>query len=328
MEVELELNSIELLNEDLLSHKEKLNEISYWLKVMNRPQGWHYDMDIIWLLKGLKEAGIEKGATILDAGAGMGITQFILAARGYDVISLDFSPRSNPPLAQEIFEIEVTEQDNLDYKHDYIGFVKYDSNICEEEKYKDPRLYQKIWNVMGRGPGYMLSRIKQQFQKIQNNQFNKSEKRGNHSGFGKIKFIRAAFHEIPLNSEIVDALVSVSALEHADPMLMGKNINEMKRVVKKGNPILITTSATKKEKDCFHDKTQGWCFSKDTLATIIGKELPIEFDPDLAEKRILSSKIWRTRIDPYYANDPESGFYQRKTQSLPYIPVGIKLIRE
>ena len=47
MEVESVLNSIELLNGDLLSDQEKLDEIDHWLKVMNRPQGWHYDMDII-----------------------------------------------------------------------------------------------------------------------------------------------------------------------------------------------------------------------------------------------------------------------------------------
>ena len=92
---------------------------------MNRPQGWHYDMDIIWLLNELDNAGIKQGATILDAGAGMGITQFILASRGYNILSLDFSPRSKP-LAEGIFDIKVLDQKKLDYQHDYIGFVDYD----------------------------------------------------------------------------------------------------------------------------------------------------------------------------------------------------------
>jgi len=328
MEVESVLNSIELLNGDLLSDQEKLDEIDHWLKVMNRPQGWHYDMDIIWLLKGLEEAGIKKGDTILDAGAGMGITQFILAAKGYNVISLDFSPRSNPALAKGIFEIEVIEEGDLSYKHDYIGFVKYDSSISKEKNSRGPRLYQKVWKIMGRGPRYMLNRIKQEFQIRWNEQANKLEKKSDHTGFGKIKFVKAAFHDMPLKDEEVDALVSVSAIEHADPKLMEQNINEMKRVVKKGNPLLITTSGTGKNKDWFHEKTQGWCFSKETFSEIIGDDLHDNYNPELAEKNILSSDIWRKRIDSYYVNDSESEFYERKIQSLPYLPVGLKIIRE
>ena len=322
------MNSIELLTPELLNDHEKLNQIDHWLKVMNRPQGWHYDMDIIWLLKGLEDAGIKKGDTILDAGAGMGITQFVLAAKGYNIISLDFSPRSNPHLAEGIFEIEVNEQDSLDYKHDYIGFVKYDSIINEGNNNKTPDLFKKVLNAIGRGPGNMLSWMKQQFYKKQNKQININEKGFNHNDFGKIKFIRAAFHDMPLKDEEVDALVSVSAIEHSDPKLMGKNISEMKRVTKKGSPLYITTSATGKEKDWFHNKTQGWCFSKETLRGIICDDIQIEFDPDRAENQILSSDIWRKRIDPYYVNDPDSGFYQRKIKSLPYLPVGIKIIRQ
>jgi len=326
MEVGLILNSIELLNTDLLSDQEKLNEIDHWLKVMNRPQGWHYDMDIIWLLKGLGDAGIKKGATILDAGAGMGITQFLLAANGYNIISLDYSPRLNPPLAKDIFEIEVVEQDNLDYKHDYIGFVDYDSTRNEGKNNKIPDLFEKVLNAMGRGPEYMLSRVKQQFQKKQNKQININEKMRNHNDFGNIKFIRAAFHDMPLKDEEVDALVSVSAIEHADPKLMKQNINEMKRVVKKGNPLLITTSGTGKNKDWFHEKTQGWCYTEKSLKKIAGDDSIIQFNYNTVEENILNSSTWRSRIDPYYSKDSNSEFFRMKMNSLPYLPVGISIV--
>ena len=326
MEVGLILNSIELLNTDLLSDQEKLNEIDHWLKVMNRPQGWHYDMDIIWLLKGLGDAGIKKGATILDAGAGMGITQFLLAANGYNIISLDYSPRLNPPLAKDIFEIEVVEQDNLDYKHDYIGFVDYNSTRNEGKNNKIPDLFEKVLNAMGRGPEYMLSRVKQQFQKKQNKQININEKMRNHNDFGNIKFIRAAFHDMPLKDEEVDALVSVSAIEHADPKLMKQNINEMKRVVKKGNPLLITTSGTGKNKDWFHEKTQGWCYTEKSLKKIAGDDSIIQFNYNTVEENILNSSTWRSRIDPYYSKDSNSEFFRMKMNSLPYLPVGISIV--
>jgi hypothetical protein len=68
-------------------------------------------------------------------------------------------------------------------------------------------LFKKVSNVMWRGPGYMLSRIKQQFQKKQNKRINTNEKRRNHDDFENIKLIRTAFHEIPLKAEEADALV-------------------------------------------------------------------------------------------------------------------------
>ena len=60
-------NSYELLNSDLLKKRDYLNKIDYWLSVMNRTQGWHYDLDIIWLIKNLKKYNINEGSTILDA---------------------------------------------------------------------------------------------------------------------------------------------------------------------------------------------------------------------------------------------------------------------
>ena len=59
-----------LLDASLLNDSDKLAEISHWLKVMNRPNGWHYDLDHIWILRELEAAGILPGSTILDAGAG------------------------------------------------------------------------------------------------------------------------------------------------------------------------------------------------------------------------------------------------------------------
>ena len=97
------MNCLELLTPELLEDDVKLSEIDHWLNIMNRVQGWHYDMDIIWLLRELEKAGIKKGSTILDAGAGLGATQFVLAARGYNVISLDFSRRKFPILSRDIF---------------------------------------------------------------------------------------------------------------------------------------------------------------------------------------------------------------------------------
>jgi len=320
------LKSIILLSPDLLEDRSKLKEIDHWLRVMNRPQGWHYDMDIIWILNALEEQGVVRGSTILDAGAGMGITQFILAARGYDVISLDFSPRTFPKRSEGIFKVELGPQNRLEYKHDYMEFINYGNKSFNQENVVETRFFKRSLNALSRGTGYIYSRLHSRLAKFCNQVYNYFEKARDHSEFGKIKFIRAPFHKIPIEDETVDALVSVSAIEHADPELWMKSMLEMQRVVKKGHPLLITTSASNRGEDWFHEKTQGWCFSKKTLQKLLGNRKSISFDIQSIEKKILKSKIWRKRIDAYYSDDPKSEFYRRKLDHLPYLPVGLKII--
>ena len=42
------IDELRLLGASLLNDSDKLAEISHWLKVMNRPNGWHYDLDHIF----------------------------------------------------------------------------------------------------------------------------------------------------------------------------------------------------------------------------------------------------------------------------------------
>ena len=320
-------NSVQLLHPNLLNDYPKLKEIDHWLRIMNRPQGWHYDMDIVWLLQELEKSGIKKGDTILDAGGGMGVTQFILAARGFNVISLDFSHRTFPILASGIFNIQFPSNESLNYHHEYMGSVNYGKENVANLSIEEKSLGSLVYKTLLKGPVHTLQTMKNLIRKRNNYLSNLHEKSLDHTNFGQIKFIRAAFHEIPLEDMSVDALVSVSAIEHADQTLMGKNISEMKRIVKKGMPLLITTSANSTERDTFHKKTLGWCYSIDSLKTITSTNDSIKFDYNGTEKEILGSKLWRSRIDSYYTNDPESGFYKKKMKKLPYLPVGLKIIK-
>ena len=319
-------NVVQLLTSNLLNDNQKLKEIDHWLSVMNRPQGWHYDMDIVWLLQELENSGIKKGDTILDAGAGMGVTQFILAARGFNVISLDYSHRECPKIADGIFDISILSKDTLNYNHTYMGSVDYGikSDADKMNEKKEGILSFAIKTIL---KGRTYSTLSNLLKKRRNNLINSRERELDHSNFGEIKFIRAAFHDIPLEDFSVDAIVSVSAIEHADQTLMEKNIFEMKRVLKKGAPLLITTSATNQEKDVYHKKTLGWCYSKASLNNMAAIKNINKFNYKLAEKEILESKLWRTRIDSYYANDPDSEFFKKRIKKLPYLPVGVKIIK-
>lgn len=65
-----------MLSEALIDqHGELALEVLAARARLGQPQGWHYVLDLIWLLRRLKFA---PAATVLDAGAGWGITQFLL----------------------------------------------------------------------------------------------------------------------------------------------------------------------------------------------------------------------------------------------------------
>jgi len=308
-----------LLDSKILENSKELKLIDYWLKVLNRPQGWHYDLDIVWILKELEKNKVYKGSTILDAGAGLGITQFILASLGYNVISLDFSDRVIPKYAKRIFNIEKIKNDAFNYEHDYINFVTYTTE-------------QRVEKIEESNRNNVLFKLKNKFInlyfKFRNYFYFVNELTKSHKDYGKITFIRDAFHKIHLNDNTVDAVVSVSAIEHADRSLLKDNLNEFRRVVKVDGPILISTSANNETQlDSFHKKTKGICFSKKSISDFGYNLIFKEFDYKFVESKLLNDDLFINRIDRYYSQDPDSEFYKKRMKKFPYLPVGIMIFK-
>ncbi len=312
-------SKVTLLSPAFLCDMKILKELSYWSHVMRRPQGWHYDMDETWMLENIEKAKIPKGAKILDAGAGLGIMQYVLASRGYNVVSLDFGKRPIPKESCGIFDISLEEQDRFEYKHSYQKSMSFsdNSNLLKNqigfflEKLSVPNLIPRLCNKIKREVAHFF--------------FHGIEKMRDHEHYGKITFVRAAFHDMPFDENYFDAVISVSALEHADIALLGKNIDEMRRVAKPGAPVLISTSAIGEEKDFFDEKTQGWCFSSQTLSCFSDNSALEYSNYGDIEQEILNSTLWLSRLDSYYFNDPEGHFFKKKMTGLPYLPIGIYL---
>jgi ubiquinone/menaquinone biosynthesis C-methylase UbiE len=308
-----------LLDGKLLENRKELEIIDYLLKVLNRPQGWHYDLDIIWILKELEANNVKKGATILDAGAGLGITQFILAYLGYNVISLDFSDRKLPFFTKRLFDIEIVDNAAFNYEHEYMNFVKYNAEqrINKIDVVNSYSFSTKLKNI-----------VINQIYNFRNWFYYLNEIMKTSSNYGKITFIRDAFHNIHLEDNSVDAVISVSAIEHADKKLLKENLDEFRRVVKSNGPILISTSANSDLlNDTYHRKTKGICFSKKSISDF-GVNLKFEnYDYESVQKGLLENKIFMSRIDRYYIQDPLSDFYKRYIKEFPYLPVGVKIFK-
>jgi SAM-dependent methyltransferase len=83
--------------------------------------------------------------------------------------------------------------------------------------------------------------------------------------------------EIADNS--LDAVVSVSALEHNTPEGMQKVVAELMRKLKPGGKLLATLCAGR-DKDWFHEASQGWCYTDTTLRRLfdLPKDTPSNYD--------------------------------------------------
>lgn len=310
-------NEIKLLHASLLDDREKLKELTYWLRVLNRPNGWHYDLDHIWLLDELEKAGIRPGASIVDAGAGQGIMQYLLAARGYSVISLDFSPRTPPARSHGIFDISGEGDAEIGYQHPYMKFINYGTGQPGSlVKRLSFRKLKKIPEL----PGRAIRRL------VSYSWYFRERFMGNHSNYGKITYVRAPFHDVPLQTEIADAVISVSAIEHADIGLFDKNVNELTRLLKPGAPLLLTTSATASRENTYDEKVEGWCFSRSALAAYFPNS-EIEFDAEGCARSLLNSSTFIGRLDPYYYLDEGSFCYRRRIDAFPYLPVAVQIVK-
>ena len=310
-------NEIKLLHASLLNDKNKLSELTRWLRIMNRPNGWHYDLDHIWILNELETAGIKPGATIIDAGAGQGIMQYLLASRGYNVISLDFSPRTPPARSYGIFEIRGEGDAAIVYQHSYMKFINYgtshDDGLHKRfTQQKLRRLPELPFRFYRRTLSYMWYLRERFF--------------GDHRNYHHITYVRAPFHEIPLESGIADAVISVSAIEHADIDLFMSNINSLFRLLKPAAPMLLTTSATTEDKNTYDHIVSGWCYSRSGLANYFPGS-KIDFDAKICASSLLNSKTFLSRLDPYYYLDSNSPFYKKQFTTLPYLPVALKIIK-
>ncbi len=305
------MNTFTTLDCQLLDDDLTLSEISKWLRIMNRPNGWCYDLDLIWILNNLKEQKIMPGSKILDAGAGYGILQFILAARGYHVISLDFSPRQILSRASALFDMSGAGDERLPYEHPYMQIIKYgDKNT----PITTSRLFRLFRQSHIKVPSALISYFSFRFMKS----------RIAKKKLGSIKLLRAPFHQIPIESSSVDCVVSVSAIEHSDLNLLPAGISEFKRVLKPNCEAFVTTSGTLEAKDIFDEETSGWCFTEASLAKRFDATTR-DFNPELAVKGIVSSQKIKNRLSPYYFLDKRSVFYKKRFSELPYFPVGINV---
>lgn len=194
--------------------------------------GWHYLLDFIWLLE--RADTFAPNSLILDAGAGNGLIQLLLALRGHRVLSVDFAARV--PVRAYAEAVPVTHIGGASFSGDYIRHQGYDDSAAASTTTLPTRV--DIDAVFAEG--------------------------------ARIVYWQADLSDLGLLEDAsVDQVVSVSALEHNAREGMQTCIAELERVLAPNGSLNVTISGSLKE-DWFHEPSHGWCLSEETVRRVFG----------------------------------------------------------
>ncbi|MBU4379832.1 MAG: class I SAM-dependent methyltransferase [Proteobacteria bacterium] len=223
---------ISIFRMELLSRRSDLKqEVLDAVRRFDVSIGWHYILDFIWLLEGVET--LPPGSTILDAGAGHGLMQMLLAARGHKVLSIDYSPRIPFDSYRAKASIRVLSRSGFDEA--YLERVRargMDAGVSDEPL---AVLAEKGVDIV---------------------------------------YWRADISDLsPLPNECVDAVVSVSALEHNSKEKLLTCCSELERVLKPGGTMHVTVCGSDRE-EWFHEPSKGWCYPEKSLIEYFGLRNP------------------------------------------------------
>jgi len=233
------LDSIEVLAPSLMEElPELLGEMRSVVGELPVARGWHYYMDLCWAARVLDP---EPGMRVLDAGGGNGVMQWWLARRGARVLSVDLGGWP------------------------YEG--KHFDGWCERSRWgeepsrraltaRDLLPPRRFWS-----PPEWVEKAKRTRRLIRPSPPRYS---------GSIVFWQHDLrHLSELETGSIDAIVSISALEHNELGDLQAIVRELERVLKPGGKLAITVGGARNE-DWFHDPSKGWCYSEKTLREVFG----------------------------------------------------------
>lgn len=306
--------SSELLDTDLLRDTVTLDSITRCLRIFQRPNGWHYDLDLIWIIKMLLANNVLPGSTVLDAGAGMGILQFYLAFSGYNVISIDYSDR--------IFTRRM---------HDLLNFQYLDTPAPTTDLYTNSVRYtlspgfSTLFSKLFQFSSYtkLFSRVNRlvteqlAYKSVTENEMN---------GFGSITVVKSSFDSLPDNIDC-DAIASLSVIEHCPPDCIPRYLNNLSKCLRTpDSPFLVTTSVNRFNRSIYNCHVKGFEFSLSDLEYLFNTSF--DFTTKDLQKCALSldvSSLFRQRLSLCSFDTLLFKDSTKNSLNVPYIPIGLLL---
>jgi SAM-dependent methyltransferase len=294
MEEKIEILSVELLNR----HRPLVTALRSLANALHIGLGWHYLLDMSWILANLGEA---RGKTILDAGAGTGLLQWYLAEQGARVLSVDRVSRAQLPWRfRARYHVRGLRPQDL---HSPLAVMR--------ENVAAARGIGKIKAALRGIAAWLLATFPR-------------PRRGEVILYNQDL---SAMADLP--DESMDAVISVSALEHNSPSGLEQVVNELWRVLKPGG-ILLATLGAASQADWFHEPSQGWCYTEQTLRRLfrLPDSVPSNYHRyDEYFAALCACAELRDNLADFYFRSGNNGMPWGKWDPQ-YQPVGIKKIKE
>jgi len=263
--------------------------------------GWHYPLDWVWVISQL--GGVD-GMTVLDAGAGIGLMQWLLAARGANVISVDRSDRRCVPL-----------------------HLVHRFRVSGSDPGNGPLTLAEILGRRKSGIGWSKRLITLARSGVGEWRCRRAEISRARGSVHLLRRDLAKLSSLPDSS--VDLIVSISALEHNPTVdAIVAIVRELRRVLRPGGRMLVTVSAAL-DADWYYESAGAWNLSEASLRCIfgLGSEAPSNYSdfPTLMASLRASSLLRRDLSLRYYVSR-KSGMPFGRWKPM-YVPVGISLTK-
>lgn len=288
---------ISFLRPELLSSHRTKADSAYVREVrraLNHQSGWHYPLDLVWIVGNIRQA-VPPGSTVLDVGAGRGLLQFLLAGLGYNVVSLDLVRRNFGRRLCAYFSID----DQQDSSENTTYAMHLSTSAGRTSPVQGLLRYARTLAAAISGSSLRLYR-----------------NRRNH---GSITLIVGDVTKRPHVQWSVDAIVSLSALEHIPDER--EFLESIRWIQAFHRPYFITTSAAPGA-TWWHEPSKGWCFGPDTLAQV--DSVPADWDAEYhdALAAIKGDTYLKTHIPDMYTNNPHCGL-PYGVWDPQYVPIGL-----
>jgi SAM-dependent methyltransferase len=296
-------NMIEILPVSLLeSESSRVKELKKLASSLKLEFGWHYLLDITWILRQLEEI---ESKSIIDAGAGTGVMQWYLAENGARVISIDRESRAElHPRFRRRIKVQGLRATDL---------ISDDASKRVLEGINRRSLKMQTADF--------IDLLKYQVTQLSNSEAD--------SKSGQVIIYNQDLVNLEdIADDSIDAIVAVSSLEHNSPDGLERVVAELMRVLKPGCALLATLGATR-DSDWYHESSKGWCYSEETVRKIfhISNEVPSNYDHyDQLFYELQGSKELRENLASFYFRSGDNGMPWGKWAP-EYQPVGICKIK-
>jgi SAM-dependent methyltransferase len=232
----IEILSVELLDQN----RPVVEELKELARSLRLEFGWHYLLDLSWIIQNL---GPAQGVRILEAGAGSGMLQWYLADNGAQVLSVDrLSRAALPPRFRRRFRLQGLRPEDL--LSDGRAFTWLLQRPLPGPFYH--RAAARLVHLLREGAAYLFTA----------------------PCTGQVVIYNQELSElVDLPDNSIDAVVSISALEHNTPEGLERVVAELMRVLKPGGALLATLTAAP-DQDWWHEASSGWCYSEASLRRI------------------------------------------------------------